>query len=100
MLSKEFLDGKHSYRIHKDDMPRFLEECDHSGLEWWFRKHERACTFDPFVFYKGMSRRWLFPVMRIDDPFYVYVKCLNGILYWSYHYDWEMQPFKEYSPDA
>lgn len=96
MLSEEFLNGKYSYKIHQEKFEEFLRDCDINNLEWWFQRRERAGTFNPFEFYKGALRRNLYPVMRIDDPFYVYVKCLNGILYWSYHYDWEMQPFKEY----
>ena len=101
MILKEFLESGISYKVHKYDMPQFLEECKANGLEWWFKlgdHHPKAIVFNPFDFYsEHMSL--LIPLMQIDDENYVYIKCFDGLLYWSFHYDWNFQPFKVYGKE-
>lgn len=96
MLRKEFIDCGVSYRVNKHDMPQFLNECEENGLKWWFQQIDNVPMFNPFIFYKGAGIAYLKPIMQIDDENYVYIKCFNGLLYWSFHYDWSFQPSKDY----
>ena len=99
MLIKEFIDSGISYKVHEGDMPQFLNECKDHGLKWWFQQVDDVSMFDPFTFYKGTGMAYLKPIMQIDDESYVYIKCFNGLLYWSFHYDWQFQPFKVYGKE-
>lgn len=105
MLIKEFFESGISYKVHEDDMSNFLKECEGKGLKWWFKlrsanKSPNATFFNPFRFYERYEYRLcLLPIMEIDDAEYVYIKCVDGLLYWSFHYDWQFQPFKTWGKD-
>ena len=65
MLSNDFLESKHSYRVSIADMGSFLKECEEEGLMW---SHGLKPTeFDPVKFYGGDNIKYLAPIQRIDD---------------------------------
>lgn len=94
MIDKEFIDNKHSYRINVADMESFLAECEEKHMMWHHGKY--PTEFNPFKMYEGENIKYIEPVMNIDDRNYVYVRCFNDILYFSYQWDWIMTPYKDY----
>ena len=94
MLDNEFLESRYSFRVKKEDMKQFLRECEKHDLVWNHGK--KAAEFDPIEFYSGDNIQFLAPVQKVTDRNRVYVKCYYGRLYFSFCYDWSMQPMKEY----
>lgn len=99
MLSEEFLNGRHSYRINAANMDSFLHDCSDEGLKWSYSNCD-VLDFNPFKFYEGDNIKYIEPVMRIDDRNHVYVKCLYGKISFSYTYDWFTQPSIDYSSNT
>lgn len=94
MLSNDFLESRHSYRVRTSDMTDFLKECEEEGLRW---SHGLKPTeFDPIKFYEGDNIKYLAPIQRIDDRTKVYIKCFYGKLHFSFCYDWSVQPGVNY----
>ena len=94
MLSEEFLNSKYSYKVTKRQMPDFLKECEKRGLVW---NHGKTPTeFNPIQFYAGENIQYLAPIQKVDSRDTVYIKCYYGRLYFSFCYNWSMQPQKEY----
>lgn len=96
MLREEFINSKYAYKIRVTDMFDFLKECDERGFRWL--KGGKASSFNPFVFYEGEKMEYIKPLQNIDDPNYVYIRCFNGNLDFSFHHDWYMNPYYDYSP--
>lgn len=96
MISNDFLESKHSYRVNAADMDTFLKECEEEKLKWNHGKSPPE--FNPFKFYEGDKIQYLAPIQQIKDRNNVYVKCFYGNLYFSFCYDWTMQPAQDYSP--
>ena len=72
MLSNDFLESKHSYRVRASDMTDFLRECEEDGLKW---SHGlKPLEFDPFKFYEGDKIQYLAPIQQIKDRNNVYIK--------------------------
>ena len=94
MLSAEFLNSEYSYRVTKKQMPDFLKECENQGLMWNHGK--KPTEFNPIQFYAGENIQYLEPLQKIENRDKVYVKCFYGRLYFSFYYNWSVQPFKEY----
>jgi hypothetical protein len=94
MLSNDFLESKHSYKVTKRQMPVFLRECEEHGLVWNHGK--RPTEFNPIQFYAGENIQYLAPIQKVDDRNKVYIKCFYGRLYFSFCYDWSVQPAAEY----
>ena len=94
MLSNDFLENKHSYLVTKEQMPDFLRECEEEGLMWNHGK--KPTEFDPIEFYAGENIQYLAPIQKVEDRTKVYVKCYYERLYFSFCYDWSMQPQREY----
>ena len=96
MLSNDFLESKHSYRVRASDMTDFLKECEEEGLKW---SHGLKPTeFDPFKFYEGDKIQYLAPIQQIKDRNIIYVKCFYSKLHFSFCYNWNVQPQREYEP--
>ena len=96
MLSNDFLESRHSYRVSIADMASFLKECEAEGLKW---SHGlKPMEFDPFKFYEGENIKYLAPIQRVDDRNIVCVKCFYGKLHFSFCYNWSVQPAVEYKP--
>lgn len=96
MLRKEFADGSYAYKVKMTDMRVFLKECTEQGFYW-----SHGCiaeAFDPFKFYEGKKIEYVKPMQKVDDPNFVYVRCLDGILRFSFQRDWYMNPYYDYSP--
>ena len=94
MLSNDFLENKYSYKVAKRQMPMFLRECEEHGLVW--SHGEKAIDFNPIQFYAGENIKYLAPIQKVDSRDTVYIKCYYGRLYFSFCYNWSMQPQKEY----
>lgn len=94
MLSERFINAKYAYRIRITDMQDFLKECDEHGFHWL--RGGRATDFDPFVFYEGEKMNYVRPLQRVDDPNYVFVRCFNGHLDFSFEHNWYMNPYIDY----
>lgn len=94
MLSNDFLESKHSYRVCTSDMADFLKECEEEELRW---SHGLKPTeFNPIKFYEGENVKYLVPIQRVDDRSRIYVKCFYGKLYFKFCYDWSVQPGVDY----
>jgi hypothetical protein len=94
MLSNDFLESRYSYRVNIGDMVYFLKECEAEGLMW---PHGLKPTeFDPFKLYDGENIQYLAPIQKVDNRNKVYIKCFYGLLYFSFHYNWNTQPYSEY----
>lgn len=94
MLSNDFLESRHSYRVCAADMTGFLKECETEGLKW---SHGlKPAEFDPIKFYEGDNIKYLAPIQRVDDRSRIYVKCFYGKLHFSFCYDWSVQPGVDY----
>ena len=96
MLREEFINSKYAYRVNCADMRSFLEECDDRGFHWL--RGGRATDFDPFKFYEGEKIEYVKPLQKVDDPNYVFVRCFNGNLDFSFQHDWYMNPYYDYTP--
>lgn len=96
MLSNDFLESKHSYRVSIADMGTFLKECEAEGLKWLHGNFTKTTDFNPFKYYEGEKTKYLQPIMEIDNANFVYVRCHFGKLDWSFHFDWYMQPLREW----
>lgn len=94
MLSEEFLKSEYCYRVTKEQIEGFLQECEVHSLMWTHGK--KPTEFDPIEFYSGDNIQYLAPIQKVEDRAKVYVKCYYGRLYFSFCYDWSMQPLKEY----
>jgi hypothetical protein len=98
MLSNDFLESRHSYRVSIGDMDTFLKECEAEGLMW---SHGLKPTeFDPFKFYEGDKIQYLAPIQQIKDRNVIYVKCFYGKLHFSFCYNWNVQPAEEYRGES
>ena len=94
MLTDEFLNSQYCYKVTKEQMPMFLTECEAKGLMWTHGK--KPLDFNPIEFYAGENIQYLAPIQKVDDRNKVYIKCFYGRLYFSFCYDWSMQPQREY----
>lgn len=94
MLSNEFLENKYSYRVNAEDMSMFLSECEAEGLKWNHGK--KPLDFNPIEFYAGDKIQFLAPLQKIEDRNKVYIKCFYGNLYFSFYYNWSVQPAVDY----
>ena len=94
MLSNNFLESKHSYRVSIGNMASFLKECEAESLMW---SHGLKPTkFNPFKFYEGDNIRFIEPVRKIDDRNEVYIKCFDNRLYFQFNLDWFTAPYIEW----
>lgn len=96
MLSEDFKNAKIAYRVRVTDIQEFLNECDELGYRWL--RGGKALDFDPFKFYEGDKIEYLRPVQTVEDPNWVYIRCFNGNLDFSFQSAWYVHPFREYSP--
>lgn len=95
MLSEDFIYCKYSYRVRREEIKKFLAECDEHGLSWL--RGGRASAFDPFEFYSGDNMRFLLPVMQVDSADEIYIRCFRDKLDFSFQYNWFMQPTRDYN---
>ena len=98
MLKQEFINAKYAYRVRITDMHDFLKECTEQALYW-----SHGCiaeAFDPFKFYEGEKIDYLKPLMKINDRNYIYIKCFDGYLSFSFERDWFFNPYFDYVPSA
>lgn len=94
MITDEFLNSEYSYCVKAEDIPMFLTECEAKGLMWNHGK--KPLDFNPIEFYAGENIQFLAPLQKVDDRNKVYIKCFYGLLYFSFCYNWSVQPQREY----
>lgn len=96
MITDDFLNSRYCYKVTKEQMPMFLTDCEAKDLVW--NHGEKPLDFNPIEFYAGENIKFLAPIQKVDDRNTVYIKCFYGRLYFSFRYDWSVQPQREYEP--
>lgn len=94
MITDEFLNSEYSYCVKAEDMPMFLTDCEAKDLVW--NHGEKPLGFNPIEFYAGENIKFLAPIQKVDDRSIVYIKCFYGLLYFSFYYNWSVQPAVDY----
>lgn len=94
MLDERFKSSKYAYRVKISDMTDFLKDCDELGYHWL--RGGLASTFNPFKFYEGDKMEYIRPLQKIEDPNYVFIRCFNGHLDFSFEHNWFFNPVIDY----
>lgn len=95
MIDEKFLFSQKSYKIKVTDIENFLIICEKIGLKW--QHGLKPTEFNPFKFYEGSKIKYIRPIQNIDDINYIFIKCFNGLLRFSFCINWWVAPYEDWN---